>query len=423
LISGIGIFGLGRLAFGWRRFRPAGTVQDPNVVDRVFHRRKRWARREHPAGKSHYRLLVRFLLHDLQKRRTLRCFFRRSFVASHEFDAERTKLHGFANFDDDPYAEIVVVVDGQIYMLNHDGTDAEVWNPPTHAPVSIPVNSAGGAGPAFGQAGKKKVTLRQLLVHYSGLPADLRQTRRRQLTSKNALSRIYQSRLVAPPGQRFIYSDLGFVVLGKVVEKVTGQSLARFAQENIFLPLGMASTGFLPRPEVIPNIAPTERLKEGGMLRGHVHDPLASKLGGIAGNAGLFSTARDLARFCQMFLQLGSLDGVEILRPDTVALMTSPQSPDGKPNIRGFGWDIQSTYSSTKGSFFSAKSYGHTGYTGTSLWIDPETQTFLIILTNRVHPDGKGNVKELRAELADIVGRRFQPASQSPTDVTGTNQP
>ena len=277
--------------------------------------------------------------------------------------------------------------------------------------------------PAFGQAGKKKVTLRQLLVHYSGLPADLRQTRRRRITSKNALSRIYQARLVAPPGERFIYSDLGFVVLGKVVEKVTGQSLARFAQENIFSPLGMASTGFLPRPEVIPNIAPTERLQEGGMLRGHVHDPLASKLGGIAGHAGLFSTARDLARFCQMFLQLGSLNGVEILRPDTVALMTSPQSPDGKPNIRGFGWDIQSTYSSVKGSFFSATSYGHTGYTGTSLWIDPETQTFLIILTNRVHPDGKGNVKELRAELADIVGRRFQPASQSPSDVTGTNQP
>ena len=277
--------------------------------------------------------------------------------------------------------------------------------------------------PAFGQAGKKKITLRQLLVHYSGLPADLRKTKRRPITSKNALSRIYQARLVAPPGQRFIYSDLGFVVLGKVVEKVTGQSLARFAQENIFSPLGMASTGFLPHPEVIPNIAPTERLKEGGMLRGQVHDPLASKLGGIAGDAGLFSTARDLARFCQMFLQHGSLNGVEIFRPETVALMTSPQSPDGKPDIRGFGWDIQSTYSSLKGSFFSAASYGHTGYTGTSLWIDPETQTFLIILTNRVHPDGKGNVKELRIELADVVGRRFQPAASPPANVTGTQQP
>ena len=277
--------------------------------------------------------------------------------------------------------------------------------------------------PAFGQAGKKKITLRQLLVHYSGLPADLRQTRRRQITSKNALSRIYQTRLVAPPGQRFIYSDLGFVVLGKVVEKVTGQSLSRFSQENVFMPLGMAATGFLPRPEVIPNIAPTERLKEGGMLRGQVHDPLASKLGGVAGDAGLFSTARDLARFCQMLLQRGSLNGAEVFRPEAVALMTSPQSPDGKPNIRGFGWDIQSTYSSVKGSFFSPASYGHTGYTGTSLWIDPATRTFLIILTNRVHPAGKGNVKELRTELANIVGRMFQIATPFPADVTGTRQP
>jgi len=277
--------------------------------------------------------------------------------------------------------------------------------------------------PAFGKFGKKKVTLRQLLVHYSGLPADLRQTRRRRITTKNALSRIYQTRLVAPPGQRFIYSDLGFVVLGKVVEKVTGQSLARFSQENIFAPLGMNSTGFLPQQDVIPHIAPTERLKEGGMLRGHVHDPLSSKLGGVAGDAGLFSTARDLARFCQMLLQRGSLNDVEVLLPQTVASMTSPQSPDGKPNVRGFGWDIQSTYSSVKGSFFSPMSYGHTGYTGTSLWIDPESRTFLIILTNRVHPDGKGNVKELRTELANIVGRRFQPASSSRADVADTHQP
>ena len=277
--------------------------------------------------------------------------------------------------------------------------------------------------PAFGQSGKKKVTVRQLLVHYSGLPATLRQTRRRRITSKNALSRIYQTRLVAPPGQRFIYSDLGFVVLGKIVEKVTGQSLSHFAQKQIFSPLTMASTSFLPRPDVKHNIAPTERLREGGMLRGHVHDPLASKLGGVAGDAGLFSTARDLARFCQMLLQRGSLDGVAVLHPDSVALMTSPQSPEGKLDIRGFGWDIQSSYSSVKGSFFSSTSFGHTGYTGTSLWIDPQTQTFLIILTNRVHPDGKGNVKELRMELANIVGQMFQPASGTTADESGNHQP
>jgi len=277
--------------------------------------------------------------------------------------------------------------------------------------------------PAFGQSGKKKVTVRQLLVHYSGLPATLRQTRRRRITAKNALSRIYQTRLVAPSGQRFIYSDLGFVVLGKIVEKVTGQSLSHFAQEQIFSPLAMASTSFLPRPDVKHNIAPTERLREGGMLRGHVHDPLASKLGGVAGDAGLFSTARDLARFCRMLLQRGSLDGVAVLHPDSVTLMTSPQSPEGKSDIRGFGWDIQSTYSSVKGSFFSSTSFGHTGYTGTSLWIDPQTQTFLIILTNRVHPNGKGNVKGLRTELANIVGRMFQPVSPTTTDESGTHQP
>jgi len=277
--------------------------------------------------------------------------------------------------------------------------------------------------PAFGKAGKMNITLRQLLVHYSGLPADLRKTRRRKVTSKNVLSRVYQTQLVAPPGQRFIYSDLGFVVLGKVVEKVTGQSLARFAQENLFSPLGMTSTGFLPRRETVSNVAPTERLKNDGMLRGQVHDPLAAKLGGVAGDAGLFSTARDLARFCQMLLQGGSLEGVQIFQPEIVAQMTSPQSPSGKPDIRGFGWDIQSTYSSVKGDFFSASSYGHTGYTGTSLWIDPEVQTFLVILTNRVHPDGKGSVKELRMELANIVGRVYRPAGTPTAELTGHQQP
>ena len=275
--------------------------------------------------------------------------------------------------------------------------------------------------PAFGSAGKKKVTLRQLLVHYSGLPADLRRLRQRRPKSKNVLTRIYQTPLVAAPGQRFIYSDLGFVVLGKVVEKVTGQTLSSFAQENIFVPLGMTSTCFLPNREVVPSIAPTERQKNGSMLRGQVHDPLASKLGGVAGHAGLFSTSRDLARFCQALLQSGSLNGFELFRPDIVSMMTSQQSPEGKPNIRGFGFDIQSTYSSPKGNFFSSASYGHTGFTGTSLWIDPGTQTFLIILTNRVHPHGKGNVKELRTELANIAGRMFQPEGSAPA--VGTHQP
>jgi CubicO group peptidase (beta-lactamase class C family) len=263
--------------------------------------------------------------------------------------------------------------------------------------------------PAFGQRGKKNITIQQLLVHYSGLPAELRLPKRRKISAKNLLARIYRAKLVAVPGDRFIYSDLGFIVLGKLVEAVSHQTLDRFAREQFFAPLKMTSTGFLPAAVDTPRIAPTERRKGGGMIRGQVHDPLASSLGGVAGDAGLFSTAEDLSRFCQMLLGGGSANGVQILKPSTVLKMTSVQSPEDTPNLRGLGWDIQSAYSSVKGSFFSSRSYGHTGYTGTSLWIDPETETFLILLTNRVHPHGGGNVKELRTELADTVGRSVMP--------------
>jgi serine-type D-Ala-D-Ala carboxypeptidase len=264
---------------------------------------------------------------------------------------------------------------------------------------------------AFGKRGKSKITIRQLLTHYSGLPADLRLSKRRRSSAKNILTGIYEVKPVAPPGNRFIYSDLGFVVLGKVVEKVSGKPLDLFASENFFTPLNMNSTTFHPLKLNQHLIAPTERLRDGGVMRGQVHDPLAATLGGVAGNAGLFSTAQDLGRFCQMLLGKGALDGVSVLAPATIQQMVSPQSPAGKNNIRGFGWDIGSTYSSVKGSHFSSQSFGHTGYTGTSLWIDPISESFLIILTNRVHPDGKGNVRELRTQIADIVGAALQEPS------------
>ena len=264
--------------------------------------------------------------------------------------------------------------------------------------------------PAFAQRGKAKITIRHLLIHYSGLPADLRLSKRRRYTAKAILTKIYQIKPVASPGTRFIYSDLGFIVLGKIVERVSGKTLDSFAQENIFSPLMMNSTRFLPRSLGLDLIAPTEWRKDGRIMRGEVHDPLSAKLGGVAGDAGLFSSARDLAKFCQMILNQGRLDEAEILKSEIVGEMTSPQSPRGKEDIRGFGWDINSTYSSPKGSYFSSRSFGHTGYTGTSLWIDPETQTYLIILTNRVHPNGKGSVKELRQEIADIVGAAFKPS-------------
>jgi CubicO group peptidase (beta-lactamase class C family) len=258
--------------------------------------------------------------------------------------------------------------------------------------------------PSFAKRGKGKITIRHLLTHYSGLPADLRLSKKRKSLAGSILTRIYQVKLLAPPGSRFIYSDLGFIVLGKVVEKVSGKSLDAFANENFLTVLNMSSSRFRPLRLDRERIAPTERNKDGSVMRGEVHDPLAALLGGVAGDAGLFSTARDLSRFCQMFLNEGSLDGVSVLEPETVRLMVSPQSPADKENVRGFGWDINSAYSSVKGSHFSSKSYGHTGYTGTSLWIDPAIDSYLIILTNRVHPDGKGNVKELRTQIADIVG-------------------
>jgi CubicO group peptidase (beta-lactamase class C family) len=201
-----------------------------------------------------------------------------------------------------------------------------------------------------------------------------------------------------------VYSDLGFVVLGKVVERISGESLDVFADENFFVPLKMRSSRFRPPKLDRERIAPTERTRNGDIMRGEVHDPLASMLRGVAGDAGLFSTAQDLSRFCQMLLNQGSLDGATVLAPETVRLMVSPQTAADQENVRAFGWDINSIYSSPKGSYFSPQSYGHTGYTGTSIWIDPAIESYVIILTNRVHPDGKGNVKELRTQIADVVG-------------------
>jgi CubicO group peptidase (beta-lactamase class C family) len=263
--------------------------------------------------------------------------------------------------------------------------------------------------PPFGQQGKKKITIRQLLTHYGGLPGDLpdkeiRYTNKRKPSARAITRKIYAVKLKAPPGERFIYSDLGYVVLGKLVEKVTGKGLNQFTHEVIFAPLKMRSTEYRPSRKLMKTIAPTEKKTWGEVVRGKVQDPTAYLLGGVAGHAGIFSTADDLARFGQMFLNGGSLEGVPVLLPETVRQMTSPQSPATKKDIRGFGWDIETDYSTLRGSHFSSLSYGHTGYTGTSIWIDPPSQSYVIILTNRLHPENKGNVKELRISVADLVG-------------------
>lgn len=267
--------------------------------------------------------------------------------------------------------------------------------------------------PLFSGGGKDDITVRQLLTHFSGLPADFDLSKPWEGRDA-ALEELWHIPTQAQPGRQFLYSDLNFISLGEVVRAISGKSLDIFVQQEIYQPLGMSETTFNPPASWRDRIAPTESrdrslqyLKGSDpasalqMLRGEVHDPTAGRMGGVAGHAGLFSSARDVAIYAKMLLDRGNFRGKSLLSPLTVQAMTSPQSPAGAP-VRGFGWDIDTAYSAPKGDLFSS-GYGHTGFTGTSLWVDPPTGTFVVILTNRVHPDGKGDVTHLRAVIANIV--------------------
>jgi uncharacterized protein YbbC (DUF1343 family)/CubicO group peptidase (beta-lactamase class C family) len=255
--------------------------------------------------------------------------------------------------------------------------------------------------PEFDSNGKRAVTVEHLLRHRGGFIPDnpLRDYLDGPAEAWHRLERIG---LQSSPGEKFAYSDVGFEILGRLVERVAGQPLDRFARENIFEPLGMADTGFLPSKEKLNRLAPTER-DQGTMLRGVVHDPRSRALGGVAGHAGLFSTADDVAVFAQMLLDGGKGgDGRRVLSPLTVRRMIdAADTPDRQR--RGLGWDVDTGYSGPRGSLFGESSFGHTGFTGTSLWVDPESRTFVVILTSRLHPDGKGNPARARAEVATIV--------------------
>jgi len=266
--------------------------------------------------------------------------------------------------------------------------------------------------PGFGVHNKRDITLRHLMTHTSGLRPDV------DLVPEwsgydRAIALAVAEVPTARPDERFVYSDINYFLLGHIVSVVSGQPLDVFTRERIFVPLGMHDTMFNPPADLHPRVAPTERCRPyaypcnapgGTWLRGTVHDPTARRMAGVAGHAGLFSTAADLARFCRMLLNGGTLDGVRILSPLAVARMTQPSSPDGQRATRGLGWDIDSPFSSNRGELFPVGSFGHTGFTGTSLWIDPRTSTFVVFLSNRVHPDGKGDVTPLRARVATIVG-------------------
>ena len=262
--------------------------------------------------------------------------------------------------------------------------------------------------PEFGQNGKQEITIRQLLVHYSGLPEDLELGKKWE--GKDTAYRMAFE--VAPdrsPGSAFVYSDINFVVLEALMERLSGESLDAYSAKHVFVPLGMKETRFLPPPSWLTRIAPTEEDENHRLLRGVVHDPTARRMGGVAGHAGLFSTADDLAIFAQALLD----GGRGVLTPATIAKMTSPQQPVNGTAVRGFGWDIDSPFSTNRGELLPVGGYGHTGFTGTSLWIDPATKTYIVLLTNAVHmnivhantmpPKEKGSAVALRTKVATAL--------------------
>jgi uncharacterized protein YbbC (DUF1343 family)/CubicO group peptidase (beta-lactamase class C family) len=251
------------------------------------------------------------------------------------------------------------------------------------------------------QGGRSEITIRNLLTHFSGLRADLDidpAWSGYETGIRKALAEVP----VAPPGARFIYSDINFVLLGEMVRKVGGLTLAEYVRQYVFEPLGMRESMFQPPPSLGPRIAPTENLN-GRLLRGVVHDETARFMGGVAGNAGLFTTAADLGRFAEMMLGLGSYNGVRVFSPLAIRKSTTPQSPPDQPILRGLGWDIDSPYSGNRGELFPLGSYGHTGFTGTSLWIDPLSQTYVILLSNSVHPRRRPPITALRGRVATLV--------------------
>ena len=264
---------------------------------------------------------------------------------------------------------------------------------------------------------RERITIELLLTHRSGYAPDFN-LKYRWTGYDEAIKRLAGEPLRHPPGARFIYSDIGYIALGEVVHRVSGMPLDEFARRNIFIPLGMSNTQFRPAATLRARIAPTEKRRaqrtylgdspqesdpDGDQwLRGEVHDPTAFRMNGVAGHAGLFSTADDLAIYAQMMLNGGQYRGVRILSPLSVVEMTRPRLVT-ETWTRGLGWDINSSFSVNRGDLFPMGSYGHTGFTGTSMWIDPASNMFVIFLSNRVHPDGKGDVGPLRGKVASIA--------------------
>jgi uncharacterized protein YbbC (DUF1343 family) len=263
--------------------------------------------------------------------------------------------------------------------------------------------------PEFAVHDKQTITIRDLLIHQSGLLPD--NPLQDYLDGpETALERICELTLQHPVGERFVYSDVNFILLGEIIGRVSGRTVHEFSRDEIFRPLGMQETGFLPSEELRRRAAPTEQ-RDGRWMQGEVHDPRAHELGGVAGHAGLFSTAEDLALYAQMMLGGGTLGETRILSPLTLQRMTRGDRVSS--GIRGLGWDKWTGYSTNRGDLLSDAAFGHGGFTGTVLWIDPELDMFFLFLSNRVHPDGEGLVNPLAGKIATVVASALEPGSAS----------
>ena len=278
--------------------------------------------------------------------------------------------------------------------------------------------------PGFERYGKGNITIRHLLTHVSGLRPDVDL---HPWTGYDTAIELAKDEVpTAAPNEAFVYSDINFFLLGHIVMRISGETLDAYTKRVIFDPLGMKETGFNPPQSLLARIAPTERCAgpdpgtpckrpDAPPLRGVVHDPTARRMGGVAGHAGLFSTARDLQRFVRMLINGGQLDGVRVLSAASVRAMTSPQTPPGMRAVRGFGWDIDTQFSSNRGDLFPIGSFGHTGFTGTSIWVDPASGGWVIFLSNRVHPDATGDVTPLRSRVATVAAAAISGSANRTT--------
>jgi CubicO group peptidase (beta-lactamase class C family) len=254
--------------------------------------------------------------------------------------------------------------------------------------------------PEFAAAGNPEITVLNLLTHTSGLEdITVSSDQSMQSAITKAAAQRYQQRL----GNHFHYADINFILLGELVRRVSGETLDAFCQEQIYGPLGTQQTMFLPPPELDATIAPTS-----GSVGGVVQDPNARRLGGVAGHAGLFSSAYDLSRYARLLLGGGVLDDRRILSEQVVARMTTPYFCNNGQVKRGLGWDINSPFSAPKGSFFSDASFGHTGYSGSSIWIDPRQDLFVILLTRRVNYSDTRTFNQLRRDVSTIASADFK---------------